>query len=98
MQALEGEVELKPRRAHLNAFKHNIITKELTSVGVREVFTYMDMNANGNVHFDKNAPKFLFYVNLQIKEIIKKDTYEYEWRDQESKQKKQIKRKKGLLV
>jgi hypothetical protein len=37
----------------------------------------MDVNANGNVNIDTQNPKYVFYVNLPIREIIKKDAYEY---------------------
>lgn len=40
----------------------------------------MDGNSDGNVMFDKTNPKFSFYVNLAIQQIIKRDAYEYEWR------------------
>lgn len=73
-------MDLKPRRANLNAFKHSLMTREISAVGVREVFQYMEANANGNVTLDVRNPKGVFYVNLAIKEIIKKDTHEYDWR------------------
>jgi hypothetical protein len=37
----------------------------------------MNANANGNVQIDTQNPKYVFYFNLPIHEIIKKDTYEY---------------------
>jgi hypothetical protein len=61
------------------------MTREILAVGVREVFQYMENNANGNVQLDKRNPKGLFYVNLAIKEIIKKDNHEYEWRKEENR-------------
>jgi hypothetical protein len=44
------------------------------------VFQYMEKNANGNVELDTRNPKGVFYANLAIKEIIKKEKHEYEWR------------------
>ena len=45
----------------------------------------MENNANGNVQLDTRNPKGVFYVNLAIKEIIKKDNHEYEWRKEENR-------------
>lgn len=39
--------------------------------------------------FSLSDPRFLFYVNLAIKEIIKKDTHEYEWKMQDEEKRKQ---------
>ena len=61
------------------------MTREISAVGVREVFQYMEKNANGNVQLDTRNPKGVFYVNLAIKEIIKKDSHEYEWRKEENR-------------
>lgn len=35
MEALEGEVELKPRKANITPFKHSLINKEHSSVSVQ---------------------------------------------------------------
>ncbi len=34
MEALEGEVQLKPRQANITAFKHSLMNKEYTNVTV----------------------------------------------------------------
>jgi hypothetical protein len=89
MEALEGEIDLKPRRANVGHFKHSLLNKEYDSVNIQSVFTHARNNSEGNVFFSLSDPRFLFYVNLAIKEIIKKDTHEYEWRIQDEEKRKQ---------
>lgn len=67
MEALEGEVELKPRRANITAYKHNLLHNELSSIGVREVFNRIDSNSDNSVYFSTKETKFVFYPHLNIK-------------------------------
>ncbi len=69
------------------------------SVITQQLFSYMDMNADGNVFFSNEDTKFVFFVNLAIKEVIKKEEHEYALKAKdEAERKKKMQWKEMSLV
>lgn len=66
---------LNHKKANFSPFNHNLMNRQYNGEDINTILNLNACNSKTSLHFDRQNPTFLFFANLNIKEIAKNDTY-----------------------